>query len=213
MTLQDELLGPKKEDIYKQLATDLNGKFTLGDFYNPVKVDVPFQNWTITLDTNVLMEFINISAGNPYGGNSEYTRVRASFLKTSNFQFSITNTSVFDSFVKIFGAQDITVGDEVFDKLFTIKGNDEFKIKELFSKAVIRNLLLDLVEVNLAIRTEESLFGDQLPENTNEIYFKAEDVIVDLNKLKLLHQLFSEILLQLHKIGVAKNDTPNSHLT
>ncbi|MBK7681840.1 MAG: hypothetical protein IPJ26_04875 [Bacteroidetes bacterium] len=91
--------------------------------------------------------------------------------------------------------------------------NDEFKIKELFSKAVIRNLLLDLVEVNLAIRTEESLFGDQLPENTNEIYFKAEDVIVDLNKLKLLHQLFSEILLQLHKIGVAKNDTPNSHLT
>ena len=57
------------------------------------------------------------------------------------------------------------------------------------------------------------MFGDELPENVNEIFFKAEDAITDINKLKLLAQLFSEILIQLHKIGLAKNDKPNSILT
>ncbi len=209
MTLKDELFGPKKEEVYEQLAIDLNGKFTRGDFTNPVKVDIPFKNWTITLDTKVIMEIINVSSGNPYGGNAEYTRVRAPFVKIGNFQFAITNTSTLDSFAKLLGAQAIIIGDENFDNLFMIQGNDELKVKHLFSNSIIRQLLIELVNINLTIRTEEGLFGSPLPENVNEIFFKSEDVIVEVNKLKLLTQLFSEILEQLTKIGVAKNDKPN----
>jgi len=47
MTLKDEFFGSNKEDIYKQLALDLNGRFAHGNFYNPTKVDVPFKSWTI----------------------------------------------------------------------------------------------------------------------------------------------------------------------
>jgi len=104
MTLKGELFGSNKEDVYMQLAYELNGRFEHGDFYNPIKIDVPFKNWTITFDTNVIKEIINVSTGNPYGGNAEYTRVRTPFLKTSNFQFAITNTNALDSFAKLSGA-------------------------------------------------------------------------------------------------------------
>ena len=213
MTLRDELFGASKEDVYKMVAFDLNGKFTRGDFYNPVRVDVPFKNWIITLDTNVVNEIINVSHGNPYGGNAIYTRVRVPFIKTSNFQFAVTNTTALDSFTKLFGGQDILVGDEHFDKLFTIKGNDEAKVEKLFTNSIIRHLIMELEEMNLVIRTQEGLlFGTKLPENINEIFFKAEDVIIDTKKLKLLFQLFSETLEQLCKINCAKTENPNIDL-
>jgi len=125
MTLKDELFEPNKEDIYKQLAYELKGRFSRGDFYNPLKVDVPFKNWTITIEKKVIKEILIIGSGNPYGGNAEYTRVSTPFLKTGHFQFAITNTSALDSFANFFGAQDVIIGDVIFDDLFTIMGKDE----------------------------------------------------------------------------------------
>jgi hypothetical protein len=212
MTLKDELFGMPKEEAYKKFASEINGKFSRGDFYNPVKVEVPFKNWTITLDTNVTKELLNNSGGNPYGGNSEYTRVRAPFIKSGNFHFAISNTGAFDSFTKLFGAQDITTGDEKFDDSFTIKGSDENRIQHLFSNTTIRHLLMELGEVHLMTREQEGLFGIQLPSNVNELFFKAEDVLIEPGKLKLLIELFSEILDQLCSIGCAKADNPNIDL-
>ncbi len=211
MTLKDELFGPDKEDVYKQLASDLNGKFICGDFYNPIKVEVPFKNWTITIDTNVTKDF-NVGSSNPYG-DSEYTRIRVPFIKTGNFQIAITNANTFDSITKLFGAKDIIIGDQKFDDLFTIKGNDEIKVKLLFSNSLIRHLLIEIKKINLVIREQEGFLGTQLPETVNELFFKAKDVILETEKLKLLVQLFSEILEELHNIGCAKNDNPNINLT
>lgn len=213
MTLNDELFGLPKVDVYKQFASETNGVFNLGDFYNPIKVEVPFKNWTLTFDTNVTSEIATISTGNPYGGNTEYTRVRAVFIKTNDFQFGISNSNIFDSIANLFGSQDIKTGYKMFDELFTIKGNDEIKVKQLLSNATIRNILMQLREVNLKVRTQEGIFGNQLPENVSELFFKAEDVIIIPEKLKLLTELFSEVLDQLCIIECAKSENPNIRLT
>lgn len=213
MTLKEEFFGPSKEDVYKSIASELNGKFIRGEFNNPVRVDVPFKNWIITLDTHVVMELINASPGNHYGGNAIYTRVRAPFIKTGNFQFAVNNTTPLDSFTKLFGSQDIIVGDEQFDKLFTVKGNEKAKVETLFSNRTIRDLIIELEEMNLSIRTQEGIYlGTKLPENVNELFFKSEDLIIDPEKLKLLFQLFSEILEQLCKMNCANDENPNIDL-
>src|SRR5262249_30186341 len=117
-----------------------------------------------------------------------------------------------DSLSKLFGAQDIAIGDEKFDKHFTIKGNDENKIRLLFSNSVIRHLLTEIREVNLVLRQQEGYLGTQLPTGINELFFKADDVIIEIDKLKLLIQLFSETLDQLYSMGCAEKERPAINL-
>jgi hypothetical protein len=211
MSLRNELFG-NKEGVYKKLASDLHGNFSRGDFSNPVRVNIPYKNWTITADTFVTMDLINVSKGNPYGGNSEHTRIRVPFLKGEDLNFSITTATALNSFAKIFGAHDIKVGEEEFDKQFIIKGTNENKVKLIFSNSSVRRSLSEIGDINLVLRDHEGFLGTQLPENIYELFLKAEDVILDENKLKSFIQLFFELLDQLSGLGFAKKDNPNFKL-
>jgi hypothetical protein len=211
MSLKNELFSDK-DATYKKVASDLNGNFSHGGFDNPVRVNIPFRNWIITADTFVSIDLINPSRGNPYGGNSEHTRIRAPFLKTGDFGFAITSATAFDSFAKWLGSQDISTGDKAFDKRFVIKGTDLIKVKLLFSNPSIRKLLSEIGDVNLVLRDQEGYLGTHLPENVSELFFRADDVIFDEGKLKLLIQLFTELLDELFKIGCAKEDAPDFKL-
>jgi hypothetical protein len=211
MSLRNELFKDK-ENIYKKLAFDLNGNFSHGDFTNPVRVSVPYKNWTIVADTFVVMELINTSSGNPYGGNSEHTRIRVPFIRKQNFTFAITTANALDSFAKFFGSQDITVDDEQFDNQFIIKGSDKSNVKLLFSNPSVKKSLSEMNDVNLVLRNQEGFLGTPLPENINELFFKAGDVIMDENELKSLIHLFEALLDELCHLGCIDEREPDFKL-
>jgi hypothetical protein len=171
MSTMKRLFRPSDVEIWRKLEQEANARFEKGDFWHRDKVEVRHGEWTITLDTY-------FSAAN----KNEYTRLRAKLPMQADFRFLITREGVLSEIAKIFGAQDIQIGDTEFDKNFMIKGNNEQLIKQMLQNARIRELLLGQPEVHFALTPE------------NELLFAVPVIIKDLARLKHLFELFTETL-------------------
>jgi hypothetical protein len=104
--------------------------------------------------------------------------------------------------------QDIQVDDEQFDRDFIIKGTDEAKVRQLFSNPKIRELIARQPSIHLSVRDDEGWFGVKFPERVDELYFAIPGIIKDVERLKLLYELFAETLDQLCRIGLADERAP-----
>jgi hypothetical protein len=113
---------------------------------------------------------------------------------------------------KLLGMQDIEVGDPEFDKASIIKGNDEFKVRELFANPKIQQMILAQPKIHLEVKDSEGWFGPKFPENVDELYFQVAEVIKDTERLKALFDLFATVLDQLCKIGSAYKEMPGVDL-
>lgn len=165
------LFRPSDVEIWRKLETEASARFEKGDFWHRDKVEVTHDGWIITLDSY-------FSAAN----KSEYTRMRAKLPMQADFRFLITREGVLSEIAKLFGAQDIEVGDPDFDKQFMIKGNNEKLIKAMLQNAKIKQLLLAQPEVHFSLTPE------------NELLFAVPVIIKDLARLKQLFELFTETL-------------------
>ncbi len=201
MKLRDELFGPSKDEVWKRLSKELNGKYYEGNYAQPAKVEVKYKMWTIVLDTNL---WGSVSKPTIF---PETTRLRALFKNKDNFQMVISSKGFLKS---LFGKTEVEIGFPEFERKFIISGNDPKKLKFLFSNPRVRELLLKANNVHFEIRDQEGQFtGTQLPEGVNELYFKVEDIIIDLEQLKIWFELFSEVLNQLCHMDSAYEDDPN----
>lgn len=57
------------------------------------------------------------------------------------------------------------IGYPDFDKAFTIKSNNEFKIKTLLRNKELRKLIEYQKDVNIQILDQKGIWEDKLPEN------------------------------------------------
>lgn len=171
MNMLKRMFRPSDVEIWRKLESEANTRFEKGDFWHRDKVEVTHDGWTITLDTY-------FSAASKV----EYTRMRAKLPIQADFRFLITREGLLSEIAKLFGAQDIQIGDAEFDKLFMIKGNNEKLIKAMLQNAKIRQLLLGQPEVHFALTPE------------NELLFAVPVIIKDLYRLKQLFELFTETL-------------------
>ena len=105
---------------------------------------------------------------------------------------------------KIFGAQDIIIGDKEFDNTFIIKTNDEFKLKALLSNKNIRKHIQCIKGANLQISDQKGIWGVNLPETELELSLFVEGLIGEVETLKLIHILFVKMLDQLEQIKAIK---------
>lgn len=120
----------QKRLFWKEIADELNGVFKIKQ--------------TISRDLELLCLQI------PYqGAIIEFTESDAHPLKINcilkakqAFEFSVCIEDSFDKFFKLFGRQDIIVGDMVFDKKYLIQGKNHEPIKEIFSITDIKSILL-----------------------------------------------------------------------
>jgi hypothetical protein len=138
-----------------------------------------------------------------------FTRMRAPYVNPDGFRFTIYRKGVFSELAKRLGMQDVSVGDEAFDKDFIIKGTDEGKLRDLFGNARIRELLAKQPEVHFTVKDDEGWFGPNFPDGVDELSYAVPGVIKDAERLKLLYALFGETLDQLCRIGSAYNEAPN----
>lgn len=199
MTILRQMFGPSKEEIWRQLSDEIGGEFTQGGFFKQTKIEVHHEQWTITLDT------FSESAGET---TVIYTRMRAPFVNKDGFRFTIYRKGFFSDLGKLLGMQDVEIGEPGFDDTFIIKGNDEAKLRLLFSNERIRRMIEQQPKIHLSVRDDEGWFNTKFPAGVDELYFAVTGVIRDIEQLKTLYELFSDLLNQLCRIGSAYEDDP-----
>ena len=115
--------------------------------------------------------------------------------------------------VKLFGMQDIEIGDPFFDDQFIIKGNDSEKIKRFLADTRIKDLILQQPGFFcLGIRDDEGLFGSDYPEGVDLLYFLCDGVIKETKRLKSVFDFCSVALMRLVEIDSAYQRDPNVKL-
>ena len=193
------IFGPSKDEIWTQIATDIDGEFIEGGFWGKDVLIYKHGEWQILLDTYV------VSAG-----TSSYTvtRMRAPFVNKDDLYFKISREGFFSSIGKFFGMQDIETGDPFFDKQFIIKGNNSEKIKLLLADSRIKELCQTQPRIHLSIKDDEGWFGTDFPEGVDELYFECVGVIKETERLKALFGLFCLVLQRLVQIDSAYEDDP-----
>lgn len=198
-----KLFSPSKEEVWRQLADQINADIVDGGFWKGTRVEARIGEWTVTLDTYV------VSSGRT---STTYTRIRAPYVNADGLRFCIYRRDFFSDFAKRLGGQDIEIGDVRFDRDFIIKGNNPEKVQILFSNARLRELIQSQPAIRLEVRDDEGWFGAKFPEGVDELRFTVIGVIRDVNRLKQLFELFAETLQHLCAIGSAYEDDPRVHL-
>ena len=105
------------------------------------------------------------------------------------------------------------MGDPEFDEAFIIKGNDESKVREVFSDPKIRQMIQAQPKIRLEVKDSEGWFGPKFPEDVDELHFQVVGVIKDVERLKALFDLFAAVLDQLCRIGSAYKQVPGVTLS
>ena len=198
-----KLFGPSRHEIWQQLSNEIGAHFVDGGFWKGDKVEVAHGPWTITLDKYV------VSNGK---SSVTYTRMRALYVNPDGFRFTVYRKGLFSDMGKWFGMQDLVIGDEEFDRDFILKSNSEVKLRQLLSQPRIRELIARQPDIHFEARHDEGFLAQSFPEGVDELCFQVVGVIKDIERLKLLYELFSETLDQLCRIGSAYQTEPNVSL-
>ena len=199
MSLFRQWFGPSREEIWRQFCDQTGSSYTDGGIWKSDKVEATHGQWTVTLDLYV------VSTGK---STITYTRMRAPYVNPDGFRFNIYRKGVFTEIVKWFGMQDVTVGYEDFDRDFVIQGSDEQKLRRLFSSQKIRDLISQQPQINFSVKDDEGFWSKNFPEGVDELYFQVVGVIKDVDRLKLLYDLFAETLDELCRMGSAYQQAP-----
>ena len=124
------------------------------------------------------------------------------------FKLLITEQGVFENISKLFGAQDIQIGNKEFDKKFMIKSNDELKALVILSSTSISKALQGLNTIRFNITDEEGLWDEKASNNNFMLYLVLQGNITNINQLDKMYSIFSEtidILIEHNSIKPVKN--------
>ena len=199
MSLLRRLFGPCKDEIWSQLAREIGAVHQPGTFWKNGKVAAKHDEWTITLDS------YTVSTGK---SSVTYTRIRAPYVNPDSFRFRIYRKGFFSDLGRMLGMQDVEVGHQPFDEQFIIQGTDEKKLLALFDNEHIRKLLELQPAVDLSVIDDEGWFKAAFPEGVDALHFQVVGVIKDIDRLKLLIDLFAETLEHLCRLGSAYEHDP-----
>lgn len=199
MGLLREWFGPGREEVWRQLCERIGAEYVDGGFWNGDQVEARYRQWTITLDTYTVSS---------KDSSTTYTRIRAPFVNADGFRFSFYRRSIFTGLGKLFGMQDIEIGDGFFDDEFVIQANCEVRVRELLASERVKGLIEAQPGIHFEVKDDDGWFGRDFPEGVDELYFSTTGVITDLSRLQKLFELFAEILDELCRMGSAYEDDP-----
>jgi hypothetical protein len=192
-----EVFGPVREDIWRQLATEIGGNFVDGGFWSGGTVEASRGPWRITL---AIVRF----------GRTRATLMRTPYVNADGFRFNVYRRQIFSELGKMLGMQDVDVGRPEFDRDFIIQGTDETKLRRLFANARIRELIAAQPKVCFTVQEPPGIFARDVfaevpPTNVNTLDFLVVGTLKDKERLRLLFDLFTETLDELCRMGSAEN--------
>jgi hypothetical protein len=195
--------GPSKEETWRKLCAETGASFVDDGFWKGQKVMATHGQWTTVLDTYA------VSTGKV---TIVFTRLRAPYVNPDGFRFTIYRRGFFSDIGKYLGMQDVEVGHPDFDRDFIIKGTDAGKLCALFADTKIRELISAQPEIHFEVKDNHGGWGSDYPPDVDELRFHVRGKIQDVERLKLLFELFAATLDQLCRIGSAYEDAPNVQL-
>ncbi len=194
------ILGPSREEVWRQLSQEIGADFVDGGFWRGDKVEARVKNWTITLDT------YTVSTGK---SNHTFTRMSASFRGRGDFRFKIYRKGFFSGLGKALGMMDIDTGHSVqFDEDFIVQASDESMVRALLAEAEVRRLIDAQPKIQLELKDDKARFFGRLPEGVDLLIFHVHGVVKDVERLKLLFDLFAAVLDRLAVLGLAGEEAP-----
>ncbi|MFK7906380.1 MAG: hypothetical protein AB8B69_14710 [Chitinophagales bacterium] len=193
-----KIFGPSKREIWEQLSKEINAQYVDHGLFTVPKVIAKHRDWEICLDTYTT-------------DDTTYTRLSSPYVSKHGFQFRIYRHGLFSNVGKLLGMQDIEVGYDAFDDDFIIQGNDPYKVELMFDNESIRELLQDIPKVDLRIQDGSAWFEKrQVIKPVDNLHFQVMGTIKDIEQLKVLFELFAEMLDQLCEIGAAYDEKPTN---
>ncbi|MCD6594855.1 DUF3137 domain-containing protein [bacterium] len=186
------------KEIWREFATQLDAEFVDGGFWKGFHIEKKFDIWRINMD-----QFSSDKAS--------FTRVRAPYIATREFKFDIHHKNILSALGKILGAQDIEIGNPDFDRDYIIKGNDAELVMSLFFNSAIITLIQNIQpprQFSISSQKVKKLYGTKFPPQTYQIFYQQSGIIKEIERMKLINEIFGAILTQLHKIGVATKQDP-----
>ncbi|MFH6966698.1 hypothetical protein [Flavobacterium sp. FlaQc-28] len=180
-------------NIWNEFANETNETFKEGYSWRSDSVEIKHKHWKIVFDNYTLWS-------GKY--STSVTRIVVPITLQGDFKFEIYNEGFIRKVEKLFGAQDIEIGYQDFDKYFTIKSNNEAKTKTLFRNKEIRDLISSQKEVNIQICNQRGIWEEQLSENEFELSYYCDSKVRDINTLKNLLKLFELLLNEMLQINV-----------
>lgn len=195
MTFLRQIFGPSLNEIWLQFSKHIGGT-VVKDISFSCRIDAPHKEWTIMLGTE-------------YGGEGEpCTTISVPYKCNDDFRFSVFRGGhLVDLFREFRGKQSLDVG---FDKLFTVEGTDVVKLRELFSQETIRRGV-QRQERGFRISAEvkkKNSSSSEVVGSVQVLCLRVPEVVKDPDYLKLLYDLFIEVLDFLCRIGSASEDNP-----
>ena len=198
-----QVFGPSKEEIWSQLSREIGAEYQEGGFFKEGKIVLSHREWEITLDT------YTVHTGKV---TIIYTRMRAPYVNRDGFRFNIYRKSAFSWLGKLFGVEDIEVGEAFFDEEFIIQGEPEILVRSMLNNSRIRQLIQDQKDIHFQVKDDDGWFKSKFPEGVDELYFEVVGVIKDKQRLKNLFDLFTMVLDELCRLGSAYETDPNVKL-
>ena len=199
MSVLRRVFGPSRSEIWRQLAEEIGGRYVEAGLRQGARVQGSHGEWTVTLDT------YTVPVGKTY---VTYTRMRAPYVNPDGFRFTVYRRNIFSGMATFLGMQDVEIGDRAFDEAFVIKATDEGRVRTLFSSPRLRELIDAQRNVHFSVKDDEGCFGANFPDGVDELYFAVPGVIHDVERLKLLYELFAETLDRLCVVGSAYQRAP-----
>ncbi|NER17009.1 DUF3137 domain-containing protein [Spongiivirga citrea] len=193
------LFGPSKDEIWQQIAKDIDGEFIDRGFWKTNVLRYSHKEWELLLDTI-------------HRDKMTFTRLRVPFLNKDNLYFKIYREGFFSDIGKFFGMQDIEIGDPRFDDNYIIQSNNNNKVRKLLKEPKLKMLFEMVPKIHVSIRKDEGWFGRKYPQGVHVLYFEQTGILKDKETLKLLFRLFTEILDQLVHIDSAYENDPKMKL-
>jgi hypothetical protein len=189
-----KFFGKDYSQIWKQFAIDHGGVYT------PVPDDqvvLEYKCYRVTLNAYTYYQSVGSSVS-----ESDFTIAMVEFVSNDDYQLQLSAQGFLDRVAKLFGAQDIKIGDERFDKRFVVKSNDELKTMLFLSNAYLVLTLLDLRIVRLDITKAEGLWSEQPSEGKFMLYCVLDHRMKGIDQLNKFYKMITLVFDELVKYGI-----------
>ncbi len=194
------IFGKDYSHVWQKFATNVNGTFLHGSEY---KVEFIYKSYKISFDSYT---HYTVVGGSCY--EKEYVRGIVEFISPDNFKLKIIPQDFIENIGKIFGSQDIIIGDKLLDKKFIIKGNDEYKAQVILSDNLIKKILIEQNILRFVITDTDDLFDEKAKEGNSMLYYVTENKITQIDQLNKLKTLFVRMIDLLTKHNSARPIKP-----
>jgi hypothetical protein len=152
------MMRGKHHDVWKQFALDVGGRHIEGAFGSQEEVHFGAYGYDAVLEADVMMVMVGKVLVPVLT-----TRFVAELPAVPEYRFSMSAAGFGSAIARWFGAQDIPVGDAIFDEAVVLKGVDPTFVQHLFADAALRALCLKSAAADLQRRDDKQFWSDPTP--------------------------------------------------